>query len=55
MMGWWGNYSFSDMQQIMASYSGWWWLMYLQWLVLWALGVVLLVAAIRWLWKKGNK
>jgi len=27
----------------------------LQWLVVWGLTVALLVAAVRWVWKKGNK
>ena len=51
MWGW----NYSDTQQIMGNYAGWFWFMSLQWLVLWGLGVALLVAAIRWLWKKGNK
>lgn len=55
MMWGWGSGNFSDMQQAMANYSGWFWLMYLQCLVIWGLLVALLVAAVRWLWKKGNK
>ena len=51
MFGW----NYQDMLSFMSGSSGWFWLMYLQWLVLWGLGVALLVAAIRWLWKKGGK
>jgi len=51
MFGW----NYSDMQQFMGGSSGWFWLMYVQWAVLWGLGALLLIAAIRWLWKKGNK
>lgn len=31
------------------------WFWGLQWIVVWGLVVALLVAAVRWLWKKGNK
>ena len=53
MWGW----DYSDMVNAMSmtSLSGWAWVMYLQWLIIWGLLVALLAAAVRWLWKKGNK
>ncbi len=47
MMYWWPMMGYYQNQG--ATWLG------LQWLVVWGLTVALLVAAVRWLWKKGNK
>lgn len=53
MWGW----NYSDMlEAMMGNYYSWAWVMYIQWLIIWALGVALLVAAIRsGFGRKGNK
>ena len=48
-MGWWPM-----MGQYQTGVTGYG-LLQLQWFVVWALLVALLVAAVRWLWKKGDK